>query len=407
MGCRALKIIGGTLLSLSLVAGTAQAADPVRIGIALELSGRYSAYGAYCKDGIDMAAQAWGDTIIGRKLEFVVRDLQSEAQSTVSAFNELVNQSQLNFIIGPTASPIGAAAIGPWRQRKPIWIVPGVTTTAVEQEVGAENTFFHMFPFSWAYYRSLAGALKQYVGTGKKVAMIYVDDSYGRPAAPIAKKFIEEAGLEIVAEEVVRANSPDMSPILTKLSRAKPDVLLALVQTTDAVTLAKQVYTRKYPVPYLVGIAFAQLNEWQQAAGEAQNGWVGVGGYLPGAASWPADSTNPKLLPSTKDWETAFNEKFKRAPTYNDIMCYSSTALLLTAIQNAGTDDLAKVTTALQAVDVMTPYGPGKFVTTPEGTKNQAFDNLLVFQRQKDKTAVVYPPNLANAKLLPATATEH
>jgi branched-chain amino acid transport system substrate-binding protein len=134
---------------------------------------------------------------------------------------------------------------------------------------------------------------------------------------------------------------------------------------------------------------------------------VGVGGYLPGAASWPADSTNPKLLPSTKDWETAFNEKFKRAPTYNDIMCYSSTALLLTAIQNAGTDDLAKVTTALQAVDVMTPYGPGKFVTTPEGTKNQAFDNLLVFQRQKDKTAVVYPPNLANAKLLPATATEH
>jgi branched-chain amino acid transport system substrate-binding protein len=402
-----IRAMAGASAALALLMSGAQAADPVRIGVALELSGRYAAYGAHCKDGVDMAGQAWGDTVIGRKLDFVVRDLQSEPQSTVSAFNELANQQQINFIIGPTASPIGSAAIGPWRQRKPIWLVPGVTTTAVEEQVGSENTFFHMFPFSWAYYRGLAGALKQYVGAGKRVAMIYVDDSYGRPASPIAKKFIQEAGLEVVAEEVVRANSPDMNPILTKLSRVKPDVLLALVQTSDAVTLAKQVYTRRYNVPFLVGIAFAQLTEWQQAAGEAQDGWVGVGGYLPHVVEWPADKANPKLFPSTKEWEAAFSAKFKREPTYNDIMCYATTGLLLTAIQNAGTDDLEKVNDALRKIDVMTPYGPGKFVKTPEGTTNQAFDNLLVFQRQKDNTVVVYPPNLANAKLVAVSRGEN
>jgi branched-chain amino acid transport system substrate-binding protein len=173
------------------------------------------------------------------------------------------------------------------------------------------------------------------------------------------------------------------------------------------VTLAKQVYTRRYNVPYLVGIAFAQLTEWQQAAGEAQDGWVGVGGYLPHVVEWPADKANPKLFPSTKEWEAAFSAKFKREPTYNDIMCYATTGLLLTAIQNAGTDDLEKVNDALRKIDVMTPYGPGKFVKTPEGTTNQAFDNLLVFQRQKDNTVVVYPPNLANAKLVAVSRGEN
>src|SRR3546814_7704186 len=47
-------------------------------------------------------------------------------------------------------------------------------------------------------------------------------------------------------------------------------ILLGLVQTSDAVTLAKQVHTRKLKVPYLIGTAATQLDEWQKAVGPAQ-----------------------------------------------------------------------------------------------------------------------------------------
>jgi len=391
----------GQATALALVIGSAfaspgSAQETIKIGAALELSGRFVSFGAYCKTGVEYAAEQWGGTVAGRKIELLYRDLQSEASTTVSAFTELVSQSRVNYIIGPTASPIAAAAIGPWRQGKPIWIVPGASTITMETEVGAEPNFFHTFPFAYHYQKTLSAAFKQHLGSGKKVAILYVDDAYGRTHQPLARKYFTEAGFEIVAEEVIRANSPDMNPVLTKISRTKPDILLGLIQTTDAVTLAKQVYTRNLKIPYLVGAASTQQQEWQDAVGEAQEGWIGVGTYLPNLVNWPANTDYPKVFPSTFEWEKNFMAKYKREPNYDDLTCYVNAIQLLIAIDKAGGDDKDKASAELAKLDIASPMGPTKFSKTEGGTLHQAFSDMLVFQRHDGKNVLLYPPAVAD-----------
>lgn len=393
-------IVAGAIAAPFVLRGEARAqSTKIRIGVPMELSGRFVAYGASGRRGAEFATEMYGGSVVGKPIELLIRDIQSESQATISVFNELVLKERLNYVVGPIASPTVAAAIPTWKQAKPIWLVPGSTSTKLEDEAGADPEFYHTFPYAYHYHESIAATLKEQVGPGKSVAIIYSDDNYGRTHIPYAKQYMTEAGFKIVAEEIVRTNAPDMNPILTKIIRSKPDILLGLLQTTDSVTLAKQVYTRRLPVPYLVGTAATQLDEWQKAVGEAQEGWLGVTTYLPGLER-PANPDFPKLFPALPEWEALFRKKYGLEPDFEDAGCYASMAILLIAIERAGGDDKSKVMAELHKIDVQTVLGRAKFGPTPRGTKHQAFTDMLVFQRQKNESTILYPKDVANGKII-------
>lgn len=396
---------GGILSCLAVAAAlavtSARAEDTIKIGVPMELSGRFVAYGASGKRGAEFAAEVYGGKVAGKKIELLVRDVQSESQATISAFNELVTKEKVNYIIGPIGSPTVAAAIPAWRQGKPIWLVPGSSSTKLEEEVGGDPEFFHTFPYAYNYHASVAAALKAQLAPGQKIAIVYTDDNYGRTHYPYAKKYLTDAGFEIVAEEIVRTNAADMNPLLTKIARAKPDVIVGLLQTTDAVTLAKQIYTRKMPVPYLIGTAATQLDEWQKAVGPAQEGWVGVTTYLPGL-NRPGNKDYPKLFPPSDEWEAAFIKKYGQEPDFEDAGGYVSAMLLFLAIERAGGDDKEKVAAELRKMNIPdTLLGTAKFVETPSGTKQQAFTEMVVFQRENGKNVLLYPPGSTTGRLQP------
>jgi branched-chain amino acid transport system substrate-binding protein len=390
-------ITAGAMLVVACVGSTARA-QTVKIGAVLELSGRFVSFGAHCQRGINMATDIFGQTVAGKKYEVVFRDVQSEARATISAFTELGSAGDVNFVIGPTSSPVTAASMPPWQQSKPLWIVPGASSLDVENLVGKEPMFFHTYPYGYHYHKSLAAALQSALGPGKRIAVLYSDDAYGRSHLPAIEKYYKEAGFDVISKESVRTNSPDMAPILTKIGRSKPDILLGVMQTTDSITLAKQIRTQRLKIPYLVGTAATQLSEWQQAVGEAQEGWLGISTYLPNTENFPADKNYPKLLPSTKDWEAAFQAKYNASPDYDEATCYANTIQLLLAIDKAGSDNKEKVAEALRNLDVMTPMGRGHFEPS-EGTNQQAFSNLIVFQRQGDKNIIIFPAEAATGKL--------
>jgi len=392
----ALRVAAAFVLSLCSLA---QAQEPIKIGVVLELSGRFSAFGHTCETGVKFASEVWGDTVAGRKIEFLYNDDQSDAAATVATLTHLISQDKINYLMGPLSSPIAAAAIGPWRQGKPIWFVPGGSTTTIEKEVGPEPMFFHTLPYAYHYYKTITEALKyQLDTTKKKVAILYVDDNYGRTHQPLAHQYFTQAGFEIVAEEVVRANSPDLNPVLTKIAQTKPDILLGIGQTTDSVTLAKQLYTRNLNIPYLIGPGSTQLREWQDSAGEAQEGWIGIAYYVPGVVNWPANKDYPRVLPSTAEWEKMFEARFKYEPNYHNLVCYINIMQLLIAIEKVG-DDKEKVAAEIAKMDLMTPMGSGKFAPTGQGTLNQSFKDMMVFQRHNGKNVLLFPAEVATGKI--------
>lgn len=393
----------GLLVSIGAHPAAAQDGETIRVGFPLELSGKFVAYGSAGKRGAEMALDAFDHRAGPFRIEPLFRDVQSEPQATVSAMTELVVTGGVNYIIGPIASPIVAAAIPVVKQQKPVWLVPGSSSTKLEETMGPEDYFFHVYPYAYHYHDSESAVLKNEVGEdAKRIAVIYSDDNYGRTHLPFVKKFYTEAGFEIVAEELVRANSTDLNPVLTKVSRADPDILIGLVQTTDAVTLAKQLHTRRLDVPYLVGTAYTQLDEWQDAVGEAQEGWLGVTTYLAGMER-PASTTHPQVFPKLSQWTDTFRERYGMDPDFLDVGVYAATAMLLLAIEEAGADDKEKVIAALKGLDVETINGRGRFVETDGGTRNQAFTDMVVFQRQGGENVLLYPEEVRNGALQPLT----
>jgi branched-chain amino acid transport system substrate-binding protein len=399
-------IKSGSAAALLAVGGKGAIAQgkTVQIGFPFELSGKFVAYGAAGKRGSEMALEAFNYKVGNFTIEPLWRDVQSDTQATVSAMTDLVVGKKLNYVVGPIASPIVAAAISVVKQGRPLWFVPGSTATTLEDEVGKENFFFHTFPYAYEYHVSEAEALKRALGGKGKIAVVYSDDNYGRTHLPYVEKYYPAAGFEIVAKELVRANSTDLNPALTKLSREKPDILIGLVQTTDAITLTKQIHTRRLNIPILVGTAYTQLTEWQSAVGEAQENWLGVTTYLPGMDR-PASKEYPKIFPKLSEWVAAFQKRYNMEADFLDVCNYATTALLLIAIERANADDKDKVAAELSRIDTQTINGRGKFVPSAAGvTKHQAFTDMVVFQRQKGQNVVLYPADATNGKLVQVKA---
>jgi branched-chain amino acid transport system substrate-binding protein len=377
------------------VAGQAQ--ETIRIGAPVELSGKFVSYGAAAKRGIEMAVDIYGGKIGNKKIEVLYRDTQSDPQVTVNTFTQLLAEEKVNYLVGPIATPIVMAGLPAWLRTKALWIVPGATTPLLEEKAGKEPMLFHTFPYAYHYHVSLARSLREKLGPGKTLAIIYSDDSYGREHLPYAQKYFADAGFKIVAEELVRAGATDLNPVLAKIRRVKPDVLLGLVQTTDGIQLAKQVYVQRLNVPYLIGTAYPQLKQWQDATAEAQEGWVGVTTYIPGLKA-KADPKYPKLFMDSDAWIAEFTKRYNRAPEFIDVGAYVSTCMLLIAIENAGgVDDKEKVAAELKKVDVMTMIGRGHFAASLGGTLNQAFSDVVVHQRVKGTDAILFPKEFETA----------
>lgn len=394
-----IKSLGMSLALVGAFASThAIAQDTIRIGAPFELSGRFVAYGAQGKRGVEMAVDVYGGKIGDKKIEVLLRDVQSNNQVAVTAFTELTQQEKVDFVIGPIASGIVAASVPAWRQSKPLWVVGGSSSTQLEDAMKGEPLFFHTYPWAYQYHEGTAKALAEAMGKGKKVAIVYSDGAYGREQLPWAKEFYTKNGFTIVATELVREGAADLNPVLQKIRLARPDVLVGIVQTTDGIQLAKQIHVARLNIPVLVGTAYPQLQEWAHAVGEAAEGWVGATTYLPGMKR-AADPKLPKLFPSLSDWEIDFKKRYNREPEFLDVTHYTSMMMLLVAIERAGSTDKEKVAKTLAKLDIQTISGSSNFVPTPGGAVHQAFNDMVVFQRVGDKFVVLFPADAASGKL--------
>lgn len=358
------KLIARTaVIVLALSTAPAFAQDTIRIGAPFSLSGRFVAYGAQGKRGVDMAVDVFGGKIGDKKIKVLYRDVQSNNQAAVTSCTDLMLQQKVDFVIGPIASGIVASCIPAWRQAKPLWIVPGASSTQVEDEMKGEQLFFHTYPWAYQYHATTAAELAQAMGKGKKVAIVYSDGAYGREQLPWAQKFYKKDGFDVVSTELIREGAPDLNPVLQRIRVKHPDVLVGIVQTTDGIQLAKQIHVAHMNIPVLVGTAYPQLASWAKATGKAADGWVGATTYLPGMKR-AADPKLPKLFPSLADWKKDFKKRYHMEPEFLDVTNYTSMMLLLVAIERAGTTDKGKVAKELANLNIQTMLGNSNFEPT-------------------------------------------
>jgi branched-chain amino acid transport system substrate-binding protein len=413
-----MRVVGRAILAFRFVCGAAilspgisvAAEKPFKIGVSVDLTGKFSAYGKPSKDGVEYAVAEWrrikGDRVGSRPLEVIIKDSQSSAQPTISSFLEFFQKDKVDVLVGPTASGLVAAVVPLWKQTpdRPIWVEPGGTSGKVRELLGADDLFFHMHGWSSSYSSTIAKALASSLDPSKRrVAFLYSDGSYGRSDLPEAKRFFSEAGFQIVGEELMREGATDLSSVISKLKQSKPDVLFALVQTEDGIQVAKQLYQQKFQASVLIGLAQVPLKQWQEATGAAQKCWVSPVSWLPGS-SYLADKAEPDLFPSAAQWESDYEKATGKVPEFITVMHYVTVINTLLAAERAGKNsDRETLAAEIAKSNYNTPFGHLNFVQSG-ATKYQAFGEMIAFQRQETgdgnfKNVIFFPAEAATGQL--------
>jgi branched-chain amino acid transport system substrate-binding protein len=206
-------------------AGSAAAAEPLKIGLVLPMSGPFAAYGKQIENGVRLYLKQNGDNFSGRKVELIVRDDTGVApEVSKRAAQELVVKDKVDILAGFGLTP-SAFAVAPiaTEAKKPMVVMNAATsavTTKSEYIVRTSMTLpQNTAPIaSWAAKNGI-----------KKVFTVVADYGPGIDAETQFKKTFGAAGGEVVGEVRTPMKNPDFSPFLQRIKDAHPQAVFLFV----------------------------------------------------------------------------------------------------------------------------------------------------------------------------------
>ena len=242
-------------LATCLCAGSALAqAKELKVGVIYDLTGPFAAGGSNAsylgtKYAIDMFNERGG--VDGWKIKPVYTDAQSKAEVAINEYERLVNQEKVDMIMGLFSSahcvPVAQKAEA---VKKFMW-----ANVCVASAVLKDKKFNYVFraqvhsdQFGEASCSFLNEQAKARLGKEPKdlrVAVIYEDGPYGSGVAAGNESACKGFGMQVVLKEGYAATSPDLSPLVTKLRRARADVILHTGYNPDITLFMRQAKERR------------------------------------------------------------------------------------------------------------------------------------------------------------------
>ena len=208
-----------------VLAGSAIAAEPLKIGLILPMSGPFAAYGKQIENGVRLYLKQNGDTFSGRKVELIVKDDTGIApELSKRAAQELVVKDKVDILAGFGLTP-SAFAVAPIANeaKKPMVVMNAATSAVTTKSDYILRTSMTLPQItapiaSWAAKNGI-----------RKVFTVVADYGPGIDAETQFKKTFSAAGGEVVGEVRTPTKNPDFSPYLQRIKDAHPEAVFLFV----------------------------------------------------------------------------------------------------------------------------------------------------------------------------------
>lgn len=200
----------------------AWAADPVKIGMVLPMSGPFAAYGKQIEHGVKLYLATNGDTFGGRKIELIVKDDSPGTAGDVSKrlAQELVVKDKVDILAGFALTPSAFAVAPVATEAKKAVVVMNAATSAITTKSN------YIVRTSMTLPQNTAPIANWAAKNGiKNVFTLVADYGPGQDAEGQFKKTFTAAGGSIVGDVRVPVSNPDYGPFLQKIKDVKPDAV--------------------------------------------------------------------------------------------------------------------------------------------------------------------------------------
>jgi branched-chain amino acid transport system substrate-binding protein len=331
------RLITLVFLMVFALTGGAFAADTVKIGVYLPLTGQMAFGGQLELEGVQMAHKEM-PTVLGKKVELFVVDNKSDKVEAANAVKRLIEKEKVVAIIGTYGSSLAMAGGEVAEKAKVPMVGTSCTNPLVTQ--GKKFSFRVCFidPFQGA-----GAATYAYNDLKLKTAALLVDISndYSVGLASFFTKSFTKLGGQIVANLKYQAGDQDFTAQLTEIASKKPDVLFIPSYFAEGAIIMKQVKELGAKFQVMGGDAMDNP-QIVEIGGAAVEGFVHT--------TFPYDPSMKDMSPMAKkftdNWKKAFPSK---EPNVNAALGYDTYLLVLDAIKRAGKAEPAAITKALAA----------------------------------------------------------
>jgi branched-chain amino acid transport system substrate-binding protein len=396
-----LKKFGGIPAAL-LVAGTltsfansgAVAADDVKVGILLPLSGPVAPIGQNNRRGHTLAIEevnaAGGiKSMGGAKLIMIDGDTQGNPKVGIQEAEKLAAQG-VSVILGAYQSNVTF----PTTQIAEKAGVPYIDPVAIADTITDGRNFKYTFKVapkaSW-YARDQLNFIK-WVGEKagkpiKKIILMYEDTLFGQSTSKGQEASAKELGIEVLDKIAYPAETPDMTPTISRIKQLAPDALVLVSYIADAVLITKTMKELGVDVP-IIGTS----------AGHIDPAYIANLGPL-AENSFTVGEWNPDLKkPGAAKIAERFQAKFGVTMNGHAAETYMATMVLVDALERARSADREKLRDALSKTNIcgernILPYDCIKFDESGQSPQGR----LTMLQVQKGKFLSVWPSEIAAA----------
>lgn len=330
-----------SLALAALLAAAPAAAEPVKIGVIMGLSGPPTIvdFGESWMQGVETAVREYKEAGGKHQIELITYNDEAKPERAVALAQRLISNDKVSIALG-TVSSGNAAAFAPLFQEAkiPILVGPAIATNIVDKFKDEKPSY--VFRCSLVEKFQVEKLLDWTTKNFKKIGLLHSTNGYGIFAAGEVRNGLKARGQELVAVEAVAPNVTDYSPQLLKLREAGTEIVLNFTDTYE-----------------LFYRAATKIN-WKPATA---GNWGLASQMLFKVVGEKAIEGTSMVVPvdTRADRVTAFNDKLQkhygakfRWPAVA-VLGYDSARLALTAVDKAGSKS-ADIRDALENIDDFT-----------------------------------------------------
>jgi urea transport system substrate-binding protein len=349
MRVRGLFAVMAVSLALAAVLGVARAGeagtpgDRIKVGLLISFSGPGGLFGPPSRNAAQLAIEEINKRggVLGRQLQLVIGDDQTDPRIGNQEMNRLVNREQVDVVVGMHSSATREAVKSiPARANKPY-----IYTPVYEGTDCGENMYF----LSEVPNQQLATTIPfiMRLTKGKTWYLIGNDYVWPRTEVAFARSVIRKSGGRVVGQEFVPLGTSDFSTAVSKIRRARPALIFAPLVGADAVGFVKAAHDFGIRARYLTPLM-------------EENTLLGIGGQA-GAGIYTALSYFYNLnTPNNRKFKAAYVKRFgKKAPPQTSLSesVYEAINLFALGARKAGSVDTDELIEGMAGLTFNGPRG--------------------------------------------------
>ena len=244
------QLVAGAAAASALTVMPAHAQQPIKFGLIAAMSGQSAKSGEAIVRGLSIAVDELNAKggVLGRKVELIVRDDESNPAKGAVAARELVQREKVAAMFGGLDTPVSLAIVPFANQQKVPFIGVWAAGTPITKNGAKENYVFRVSAVDELVDIAMVDyAVKKY--GAKKPGMILINNPWGESNEKGLRAALEAKNMPIAGIEKFETNDVDVVPQLTRLKNAGADVLFLVANVAPSAQVVKSLDRMGWEAP--------------------------------------------------------------------------------------------------------------------------------------------------------------